>query len=597
VKSTSSQKSKINLLPAEIIAQIAAGEVIERPASVVKELIENSIDAGSSRIEVNIKAAGKDLIEVIDDGEGMSSVDAAKAFVQHATSKISSLNDLESVLTLGFRGEALASIAAVAEVELNTNNSEESTKITFTNNDLNISKSIIEKGTAISVKNLFGRVPARKKFLRSDSTELKQVTDIFLKHAVFHPEIHFILNHNGNNIYNLPQSGNIKTRVFDIWGEKISNKTQEINYDGPDLKIYGLIGHPEIARKDRSIQYIALNRRPITSDLISKAVEDSYRSAKPDKLKPVFFLDIEINPRKVDVNVHPRKMEVKFSNTQEIYISVKHAADNGINKTLQLGVKHFLEEQPITQHLNEVEMGWPKPTTPLNRQQLSEKSTPRTQTYINDAVVKKSLSFTQTLLETAEMETKTIAYRSFQIFSTFIILEKQDELLFVDQHAADERINYEKLMNQIKNSTVSKQQLLIPYTMDISASKLEILKEHIDQFEKLGLELEVFGKETIKINTIPQILKTLDFEKFIDEVLERDLINLTSEEVLHNVVASLACHGSIRAGRKMHEEEVNRMIEQLFECEKPYSCPHGRPIIWKMSKYEIEKKFKRTGFC
>lgn len=585
-------KSKINILPPEIVAQIAAGEVVERPASVVKELIENSIDAGSKAITINIKEAGKALIEVIDNGEGMSRKDALKAFVQHATSKISSLDDLEQVLTLGFRGEALASIAAVSEVELNTNNSQEATKITFVGNQLVPDLSIIEQGTSITAKNLFDRVPARKKFLRSESTELKQITDIILKHAVFHPEIHFVFNHNGRTLYNLPTTNNLQTRIFDIWGKRISEKLHPISFDGPDLKITGYIGHPEIARKDRALQFIALNNRPITSDLISKAVEDAYQSAKPDKLKPVFFMNLMINPRKVDVNVHPRKMEVKFSNTQEIYISVKHASDRAIRSSLQDTVKHYLFEKQPEQSLNEPKIDYIKKIFPKNIQtgpvyKQTEKN-----------IVERSLNFSQALLEPV---TNTVApiheFRSFQVFSTFIILEKSDELLFLDQHAADERINYERLMKQVMKSAVEKQHLLVPYTLELSNAKIELLQEHIDEFNKIGLEIEIFGRNMIKINTIPAILKELDFTKFIDEILERDLVEFSSDEVLHEVIASLACHGSIRAGRKMHETEIQHMLNQLFKCEKPYSCPHGRPIIWKMTKYEIEKKFKRTGFC
>lgn len=580
----------INILSSETVAKIAAGEVVERPASVVKELIENSIDAGSTQIHVVIRKSGLELIEVSDNGSGMSREDASLAFEQHTTSKIKNDGDLKNIITLGFRGEALSSIAAVADIELNTNNGQEQTKVNIENQIKKTDNTVTEAGTTIKVKNLFKRVPARKKFLRSETTEFKHISDIFIQHALAQPQIHFKLTHNNKEIYNLPQANDLKTRIFDIWGNRIADKLFNVFFDGPTLKIQGMVGLPEIVRKDRSMQYILLNNRPIRSELIAKSVNDAFHATKAASFQPIFFINLSANPQSIDVNVHPRKLEAKFSNTQEIFISVKRATQSALEQILQKNVKQIFDNKITSpSFVREPMTNYVKPQTAQSAIHPRSKN-----------LVSKSMDFSKELLQPSliQKEFQTTDLRSAQFFNTFIIVEKDDKLLFIDQHAADERINYEAIMNLIeKQQKIPVQALLVPDVIELSPAEYELIKANLSLFTQAGLELEPFGNKTLKINAIPNILDNFKFEAFIREILEREVLDFDNTEILHQIVASMACHGSIRAGKVLQPLEIRQMINQLFECKKPYSCPHGRPIMWEMSKYEIEKKFKRTGFC
>lgn len=606
------KNSSISILSPDIIAKIAAGEVVERPASVVKELIENSIDAESTQITIRIENAGINLIEVSDNGAGMSKEDAELAFKQHSTSKIQNLDDLYRISTLGFRGEALSSIAAVSDIKMLTSNKKDSTEIRIVQGTQKITGGSIEQGTIIQVKGLFSRIPARKKFLSSEATEFKHITDIFLKHAVAQPGISFKLIHNTKQIYNLPASQDLRTRVFDIWGKNIAEKTIPVSFDSPGLKIQGLVGHPEIARRNRSMYYLFLNTRPITSNLIGKAVEDAFHATKPPEYKPVFFINIVINPAEIDVNVHPRKMEVKFNNSKLIYSNVKHVVRRALEQFLSNSMKQQFNQQS-EKYIEQTE----------NRRENQKDaikfmdSEPRQykNTKFRKGLINKSLNFTEELLEPInriEQEQKDTrmgiqqkdekldinqSYKHQQFFNTYILIEKDNKLLFIDQHAADERINYEKIMKEIeKKTSLTQQQLLVPQTIELDPADYELFKENLNLFKKIGLEFEPFGRRILKLSSIPVIIREFDIEAFIKEILEQEIIELSEKEVLHKAVATLACHGSIRAGRKMHPQEIDKMISQLFKCKKPYSCPHGRPIIWELGKYEIEKQFKRTGF-
>lgn len=589
--------SKIQLLPEDIIAKIAAGEVVERPASVVKELLENSIDAGADKITVRIKNAGLTQIEIQDNGEGMSKEEAILAFKQHSTSKIKSIEDLSSILTLGFRGEALSSIAAVSEVELETNNQTESTTLSIEKGTIKDKTGTIDKGTKIQINNLFNKIPARKKFLRSENTEFKNIQDVFIKHALARPSIQFNLVRDEKSLYKLPKTDNLKTRIFDLFKSKIAEHLIKINLDAPDIQITGFLGHPDIARNARSMQYLFLNSRPIQSNLITKAIEDSFHSAKPEIHYPVFFINISLDPQKVDVNVHPRKQEVKFDNTQHIYNSVKHACTGALESKLQEGVKQYFDS-PKT---NKDFIGLKEKTENYG----SKININRSNRKYDSNIIQKSLNFSKNLLsENSKEPEEEIAEISdisslkyLQVFNTYLIIEREGRLLIIDQHAADERINYEKLQKRVElNKAIPVQPLLTPDTIELNPGDFAIIKDNLGIFKDFGLEIEPFGKNTLKLNSVPSILKNFKFEGFIEEILEEELIKLDKKKLLHRILATTACHGSIRAGRRMQKEEVEKMINDLFKCSKPYSCPHGRPIIWELTKRNIEKNFKRTGF-
>ncbi|MBN1331659.1 DNA mismatch repair endonuclease MutL [Candidatus Dojkabacteria bacterium] len=584
--------NKINKLSPQLVAKIAAGEVVERPASVVKELIENSLDAGSTSLELYIQKAGRALIELRDNGSGMSLEDAELAFEQHTTSKISNEEDLSKIITLGFRGEALSSISAVADILLETGNLKDSTLVEILNQRQQIRPGKIEKGTTIKVQELFGRVPARKKFLRSDSTEFKHISDIFIRHALANLAVSFKLFADDKLVYNFPSTNSLETRIFDIWGGRYKDKLARITYDAPQIKITGLLSKPEEARRDRSAQFIFLNNRPISSNLITKAVEDAFHSTHPERRYPAFFIFLELDPESVDVNVHPRKLEVKFGNTNSVFSAVKHAVEHALSSSMKDTVKQQFSQQPnmnyspqgLHSRLSERRRSY-RPSSPNN--------TPN--------FIQGSLNFSRALLESDEnIKKDTLKFDSFkaaQFFNTYIVIEREEKLLFIDQHAADERINYEKIMKKINSDkALETQALLTPETIELTPAEFNSLKEKMPEFEKLGIILEPFGKNTVKLAEKPAILKNFDFAGFIEEVLCEELLEINNKKVLHLIVATLACHSSIRAGRKMHQEEVETMIKQLFACEKPYSCPHGRPIIWELSKNELEKNFKRTGF-
>lgn len=598
---------EIHILTKETIAKIAAGEVVERPASVVKELIENSIDAKSTNITVNIKDSGKSLIEIIDNGKGMHREDAEIALEQHTTSKIESDKDLENIITLGFRGEALSSISAVSEIEIETSREDEGTKVTNEGNSIKILNISRPQGTTIKVKNLFRDVPARRKFLRTDSTEFKHISDIFIQHALANPNIHFKLSHNNREIFNLPSTPDLKVRLYDIWGKKHTN-VSEIYFDGPKLKIEGLIGHPEIARKDRNMQFLFLNSRPIKSDLISKAVQDAYHSTLHEGRYPIYFINLLLDPKEVDVNVHPRKQEVKFTDTRSLFSNVKHAVEKALEKQLQKGVEHHFDKESPTYTPKVKERQASYRTQPKSQSLTSEISNYRPKVSPNH--IQASMSFSKQLISEEDIPIKNTGegnnnreaflndFNAIQFFDTYILIQRDNKILFIDQHAADERIKYEEIMKKVKNSLkVDRQPLLITETVELSNASSDLVKENIENFSRIGLEIEPFGKDTFKIAAIPSILTNFNFKEFIDEIIEREITDFDAQEVLHKIVASMACHGSIRAGKKLNRSEIIKMISQLFKCEKPYSCPHGRPIIWDISREEIEKRFKRTGFC
>ncbi len=597
--------NRIRQLDKSTIAKIAAGEVVERPASVVKELIENSIDADSSVIVIRIEEAGKKLIEIIDDGVGMSPVDAEMAFQQHATSKIKTIDDLATLYTMGFRGEALSSIASVSEIDLQTFNNQDSTRVQINQNSLKKSSGSITKGTRIQVKNLFSTIPARKKFLRSDATEFKLISDIFIRHAIAHPTISFKLFHNEKEIYNLPATKELKTRIFDIFGKKISSQLVSIYYDAPDIKIEGFITSPEVSKKSRAMQFLFLNNRTIKSDLVTQAVEKGYQSLLHQGYYPPYFLNIKIDPKLIDINVHPRKMEVKFENTQSIFYSVKHATKSAISKNAQERVKHTLLDNTYQSYDgNSAITSPPKIYSSISKNNKSH--------VLRDSgkQVQSSLAFTKKLLtrQTGDMTKDPVrndsldfegfSYNFHQFFLTYILFEREDKLVFVDQHAAHERINYEKIMLSVQTGLdVQSQPLLVPIIINIDKNIVKLVEEKLALFKSIGLEIDIFGSDTLKIDSIPAILSKFNFEGFIDEVIENEVFDLDKSEILHKLVASLACHGSIRAGKKLDLTEMRQLISDLFKCKKPATCPHGRPVYWEFPKKEIEKNFKRLGFC
>ncbi len=596
-------------LHSNLINKIAAGEVVERPASVLKELVENSIDAGSNKITINIKNAGIDLIEVIDNGRGMSKDDASIACDSHSTSKITSLKDLENINSMGFRGEALASISSVAELELQTKNKKENTGTLVkidNSKKIKIEETSTNKGTRISIRNLFAKVPARKKFLKSQSTEYKHILATFYNYALAFPNIHFIFTHNGKEIHNLPISSKdsfnkeLKIRINDLFGNKISSKLVELKYNSPYIQILGFTGHPSLARSRRSYQLIFLNKRPINNNLISKAVYDSYRGLIPKGRYPIFFLFIKMNPIEVDVNVHPRKSEVKFENPQKIFSAVKQSAKHTLLQFVKNDAKKALDKYS---YLNTN----PKISKPAEKNILKPQSYKGTYKPLdskpNKKTISQSMQFSEELLKpsyTSPSKPSYIPYKACQVFNEFIIIEKDNYLQIIDQHAAAERVTYEHLHNQLDKKNIDTQKLLIPDTIELNKIEFEVVNENKKMLNELGIRISLFGDKSFKIEEVPALISKADISKLIEDLisdLNSDKIGKEADsfkDLKDHIIATMACHSSIRAGMKLNQQEMEDLVKKLLNCDNPYSCPHGRPIIWKISKQELEKKFKRT---
>lgn len=590
----------------QLVNKIAAGEVVERPASVLKELIENAIDAKASKISVNLQSYGNKLIEIVDNGVGMSKGDAIIACDSHTTSKISTLQDLEDINSMGFRGEALASISAVSQLTLISKPQKDKigTKIQIDSGKV-ISKEDTQtnKGTTIAVERLFHNIPARKKFLKSKNTEYKHLLATFFNYALAFPDIHFLLSHNNKTVYNLPSTisdnfnDELLVRINDLFGPRISSNLVEIHYSSPYVQIGGFVGHPSIARSQRSYQLTFLNKRPIADKLISRAVFDAYQGLIPRGRYPIFFLFLKIDPRRIDVNVHPRKTEVRFNNPNQIYQSIKQSAKQALLKFLQKDTQKALREFSKFQE-----------TIPTLKKKgrFEIKQVPKTS---KRAQIKESIKFTEALLKKdkelpdltkreANIQITTLP-KAFQVFNNYLIIEKENSLLIIDQHAAAERVTFERLTKQIKNKKVDTQKLLIPEIIELNKMEFGILKEYRKDLEKLGLRLAIFGKSAFKVIEIPALIAKTNIKELINNLvadLDQEIAQnkpKSFEELEKHVIETMACHSSIRTGMKLQREEINDLVEKLLKCDNPYSCPHGRPIIWEIEKGEIEKKFKR----
>lgn len=598
---------KIRILPQNLINLIAAGEVVERPASALKELLENSIDANATEIIVRLENYGLDTISIKDNGVGMTKEDAIMAFKQHATSKIISEDDLHRIVTMGFRGEALASISSVAEsIEVETK-TEGSKAVKFIIRQTEIEEkpsTKTENGTLIKINKLFENIPARKKFLKTPQTEYRYITDIFLNVALVHTGMHFELYNNNKLVYKLTKTDNIKNRIFEVWGGLAKNLFEETLFDSPQLKIKGIFGKSEAARKTSGIQYIYLNNRYIQSKVVSAAAQEGYSGFIHKDLKPSYFIFIEINPEEVDVNIHPRKMEAKFAKSDEIFRSVLTLT----KKTLEKNTKDIINasfssissqnySQPRTIIQNE-------DTNP--RKRFSNSYTSKERSKISDA-----MTFTKELLQpikhvadsVAEVSLMQDSLKPFQVFNTYIVVEKDNKLIFVDQHAAAEKIMFEKLVSQM--GKLQKKLLLVPEIIDLPKDSKEYILSHKEQFEDLGFSIEDMGLDSIQVLEIPEILNKFDIKEYIESILQPEGnivanfgqfetyngIKLTRD--IYLIIATAACHSSVRAGQKLSENEMLNILKDLNLLYNPYNCPHGRPVIWELSRYDLEKGFKR----
>lgn len=596
---------RIKQLSTQEIQKIAAGEVIERPANIVKELVENSLDAGATVISIFIEDAGKALIKVVDNGHGMSPEDALLCFKHHTTSKITHVDDLHTLNTFGFRGEALSSICSVSKVTLITKEPEAEcgTQLDLENGIIIDQKQIPAlAGTQISIADLFYNVPARKKFLKTNDTEWRQIQLLFQALCFDYLDVHFKLHHENSVIFNCPATPDMSQRVAQLWDHTIASQTMPVYVESNGITIKGIISNHTYSRYDRSALFFFVNKRWIKNHNVSKALLKGYMNVlQPDKF-PLAALSITIDPTQIDVNIHPRKEEVQFLHPRilenAITDMVKKALEAHLSAQLQKNVTIAASPQPYRfapteqRYVNSFEHPAFVPPMPFEAPLISS-SAPVfiAQPFIHPEVTQHSIVH--------EIETqKTAEYQIIgQFHKTYILIEQEDSLFLVDQHAAHERILYEQFSVRFEN--VATTQLLFPQIINLTSDELAILEQHLDIFANNHIALEIFGSNQITINAIPMHLKEVDMQELIRQTigwitehqkLDKDLFYKKVNEKLH---AQMACKAAVKAGDILTMAQMHQLLSDLEKIENRFTCPHGRPTGWNLPVYEIEKKFKR----
>lgn len=577
----------------EILAnKISAGEVVERCASVVKELVENSIDAKSTEIKIDLIEAGTKQIKVIDNGIGMDNIDAVMAFNRHATSKIKTEDDLYNINTLGFRGEALASIASVSEVTLKTCKDEIGTKVEINGGKLiSVENSDARIGTEITVANLFYNTPARLKHLKSLYTELASITDYVNKIALSHPEIKFVLINNNNVLLNTDGSNNLLKTIKSIYGIEVAKKMLDIDAEDNDYHITGYVSLPEVHRSSRNNMVTLVNGRVVRNVEVNKTINDSYHSYKPDTRYPITVINIELDPSLIDVNIHPTKMDVKFSKLEELL--------ELIYKTIRNRIKPV----NLIPHIEE-EIEYEKPQYVYNNNFITPELKVEEEPKKYEPI---TLKFEQTenfeeVKEEAEKYYKEpfpeLSYVGV-VHGTYIICQNDKGMYMIDQHAAKERVNYEKYKKLLGNPSNESTSLLFPITIELPVNEYITLRENFSILENMNFEIEEFGINSVIIKRHPTWLPRGYEEESIRKIIETVISyeNKFDLEKFNEAVATMmSCKLAIKANEFVSEEEIEELLNSLKQCDNPFNCPHGRPTIIFHSNYDLEKMFKRSGF-
>lgn len=611
--------SKIALLTQDTIDKIAAGEVVERPSSVVKELVENAIDAKATAITIEIKEGGISLIRISDNGCGIDKSEVPLAFLRHSTSKIRSVEDLLSVSSLGFRGEALSSIAAVSRVELITKTPESLTGVRY---QIEGSKEIAFEeigapdGTTFLVKDLFYNTPARKKFLKSAQTEGSYIADMVEKLALSHPDISFKFIQNNQTKLHTSGNGNSKDLIYHVFGREIANSVLPVDIENELFSVEGYIGKPVITRGNRNYEIYFINGRYVKSQLLSKAIEEAYKSFLMQHQYPFCVLYFTFKGDSLDVNVHPTKMELRFDNNQEVY----QYLCNGLYEVLSH--KEMIPEVPVTEEkkatvvLREYKESIPEPFEARRFNQVRNQEsifTPAQLESVKASVKKDSPyepKYTSQVSENTKYENVTLESLSDnfltkdakkkhriigQLFKTYWLVEFEDKLFIVDQHAAHEKVLYERTMATLREKEYTSQAITPPIILSLDASEILMLEKYKDQIAKMGYEVESFGGKEYMISAVPANLFKVDMKDLFIEMLD-DFSNLSGREtpeLILEKVASMSCKAAVKGNQNLSFMEFDALVEELLTLSNPYNCPHGRPTIISMTKYEIEKKFKR----
>lgn len=629
----------INVLPKEIFQLIAAGEVVERPSSIVKEMIENSVDAGAKHITVEIKNGGSTYVRITDDGCGIEREQVKKVFVSHATSKISSADDLNAIDTLGFRGEAMASISAVAKVELLTKADGEDVGTRYEiagGEEISLDDAGCPEGTTIVVRDIFFNTPARMKFLKKDVTEGNSVAGIVDRMAISHPEISFRFIRDGKQTLITSGNGDLKSAIYSVFGREVSDSLIDVDYSYDNMRVTGYVSKPTASRKSRAMQFFFINSRLVKSATAMAALEQAYKNSIMVGRFPMCVLNIELNPALVDVNVHPAKIEVRFANEKPIfdliYYGVKSAVEadrsvkeaafspklediydtpSKVNKTYSTKLDFFKKkEEPPVQQTFKIQ-----PSEEFFQSSKSTLHAPKAAynldvEYENDYEQKKNVEVIdeEVHIETVNAETAisdeavavdedkndNIDFKLIgEAFKTYLIVEIENELYFIDKHAAHERMNYEKFKAQ---ATVETQMLLSPVAVNLAKDEYNALCENMDLLNQCGFEAEPFGDSAVIVRAVPSLVGDSDVKDLICEIAEKLLEHKTdiTPDKIDWIYHSASCRGAVKAGDNTTPEEQRLFVDKLLSMPNIRFCPHGRPVFIKISKYDIEKQFGRV---
>lgn len=622
---------KINVLPKEIYQLIAAGEVVERPSSIVKEMIENSVDAGAKNITVEIKNGGSTYIRITDDGCGIEKDDIKKVFVSHATSKISQKDDLNSISTLGFRGEAMASISAVAKVELLTKaeNEDFGTRYEIAGGEeISFDNAGCPKGTTIVVRDIFFNTPARMKFLKKDVTEGNSVAGIVDRMAISHPDISFRFIRDGKQVLITSGSGELISTIYSVFGRDVSDALIPVDYSYENMRITGFASKPTSSRKSRAMQFFFINGRLIKSQTAMAALEQAYKNSIMVGRFPMCVLNIELNPSLVDVNVHPAKIEVRFANEKPIfdliYYGVKSAveADRTVKEAAFTPTIEQVYDIPEKSYSSKIDFFKKKEDKPVQQtfRAEPEKDFWRVSAPTRDFSGKAEESEVVKIpvIQAVEPEEFTVPIKqqeeeieqddkriivddgeniSFRLvgeaFKTYLIVEIDKELYFIDKHAAHERMNYERFKAQ---STVEVQMLLAPVAVNLSKDEFDTVTENAELLNQCGFETEPFGESTVVVRAVPSLVGDSDVKDLITEIAQKLLEHKTDilPDKIDWIYHSASCRGAVKAGDKTTPQEQEMFVKKLLSMPEIRFCPHGRPVFIKISKYDIEKQFGRV---
>lgn len=658
---------KIQVLDPVTVDQIAAGEVIERPASVVKELVENAIDAGASAVVVEIKEGGISYMRIADNGCGISREDVPAAFLRHSTSKIRTVDDLVHIGSLGFRGEALSSIAAVSQVELVTKTADQTFGTRYRiagGKEEGIEDAGAKDGTTFIIRQLFYNTPARRKFLKTPMTEASHVGDLMTRMALSHPEVSFQFINNGQTKLHTAGNGKLRDVIYHVYGREIASNLLRAEYETSGPKITGFLGKPLISRGNRNFENYYINGRYVKSSIIAKAIEDGYKDFTMQHKYPFVVLHMEIDTENIDVNVHPTKMELRFNRQQEVYNAVYAAVDEGLHREelipqVEVNVPKAQELPPVTiskkeevppvtvskkeevppvtvskkEELPPVTIPKKSELPPKEERDLNyfmEKMKERVTAYHNqnssaevkdkEKIFKPQIQadrireavqyakktelpkseppkqmnlFEERLLsEQARARHKIIG----QVFDTYWLVEFQDQLYIIDQHAAHERVLYERTLKGMKTREFTSQMISPPILLNLGMQEAQLLNEYMDQFTRIGFEIEEFGQDTYAVRAVPDNLFSLAKKDLLIEMLDSlsdELNRSMTAELIDEKVASMSCKAAVKGNMKLSAAEADALIGELLTLDNPYHCPHGRPTIISMTKRDLEKKFKR----